>query len=589
MKGKTLMAHPDSEKPGFTLRAVLIAIGLSLFLLASSTYIAIKLGALPWPIVFSVIVSGGALKILNGSRKVNVHEVNVAQAGGSIGGLVAAGIAFTTPGIIFLNQSRGLEIAWPNPWLLGILTALAGLLGVLLSMPLKYTFIDREQLPYPAGTAGAELLKLGETGGRRLWLIVMVGAAAGVFALLRDVFFPAGFTLAALTAAGIYLTLYPMPLALAGGYILGPRASLSWLGGAAIGWMALIPTLIQTGLEFASAKSFAQNLGMGMVLGSGIGFLASYVLPRAGAIFAPIFKSRKRFARLLPLFSALGAAALLLSGVPLPAALLAVLGVWMMVAVAARMTGETNIDPLEQFGIFVGLAIAFIYQAASLELSMYASFMIVTFVSVACAIAGDAGHDYKSADIVGTRFFDVVKVDLIAVIFAGLAAPFVMETIRSGFGKELFTPAMPAPQAQLVAGSIFGFEYPRVFLAGFGIAFVLEILNTFLPERARNRVLIMPLGIGLFLGMGLAIPIALGSLVRAYIDKKHSHLYQTVLLIAAGVMGGEGIAGFSAGALTTVGLSFRSGAFSLAGLSGFICLIGLIFYLKKPGAVNRKG
>lgn len=582
------MVPPKSEKPGFTLRAVLIAIGLSLFLLASSTYIAIKLGALPWPIVFSVIISGGALKIFRGSGKVNIHEVNVAQAGGSVGGLVAAGIAFTVPGIIFLNQTRGLDIPWPNPWVLGILTALAGLLGVLLSMPLKYTFIDREQLPYPAGTAGAELLKLGDTGGRRLWLIVSCGAAAGVFALLRDIYFPAGFTFTALTAAGIYLTLYPMPLALAGGYILGLRASLSWLGGAVIGWMMLIPLLMQHGLEFASAKNLAQNLGMGMVLGAGIGFLISYLLPRTRSILTPIFKSHKGFARLFPLLSALGAVALLLAGVPLLAGMLAVAGVWIMVAVAARMTGETNIDPLEQFGIFVGLVIAFVYKVASLELSMYASFMIVTFVSVACAIAGDAGHDYKSADIVGTRFFDVVKVDLIAVIFAGLAAPFVMETIRSGFGKELFTPAMPAPQAQLVAGSIFGFEYPRVFLAGFGVAFVLEILNTFLPERARNRVLMMPLGIGLFLGMGLALPIALGALLRAYIEKKYSHLYQVVLLIAAGVMGGEGIAGFSAGALTTLGLDFRSGAFSLAALLGLILLVSLVLYARKARSGDRR-
>jgi len=225
--------------------------------------------------------------------------------------------------------------------------------------------------------------------------------------------------------------------------------------------------------------------------------------------------------------------------------------------------------------------IAFIYGLASLELSMYASFMIVTFVSVACAIAGDAGHDYKSADIIGTRFFDIVKVDLIAVVFAGIAAPFVMETIRTGFAKELFTPVMPAPQAQLVAGSIFGFEYPRIFILGFAIAFVLEIANSFLPQRYRNKILIMPLGIGLFLGMALAIPIALGSLIRAYVDKKYSNLYQAVLLIAAGVMGGEGIAGFSAGALTTAGLSFATGAFSLLAVFGAILLVSLFFYFRK--------
>ena len=150
------MFDKSSGTSGFTLRAAVIAVALSLFLLASSTYIAVKIGALPWPIVFSVIVSGGIIKLLNRRRPVNIHEINVAQAGASIGGLIAAGIAFTIPGILYLNQSQGLQIDWPNPWLLGLLTALAALLGVLLSIPLKQTFIDQEQLPYPAGTAGAE-------------------------------------------------------------------------------------------------------------------------------------------------------------------------------------------------------------------------------------------------------------------------------------------------------------------------------------------------------------------------------------------------------------------------------------------------
>ena len=185
------MQNSRDEKAGFTLRAALIAVALSLFLLASSSYIAIKIGALPWPIIFSVIVSGGIIKLLTKSQRLNVHEINVAQAGASIGGLVAAGIVFTVPGIIYLNQTRNLDIAWPNPYLLGLLTAVAGLLGILLSVPLKYTFVDEEQLPYPAGAAGAELLKLGQTGCRQLFFILMCGTAPAVFALVRDIFFPA--------------------------------------------------------------------------------------------------------------------------------------------------------------------------------------------------------------------------------------------------------------------------------------------------------------------------------------------------------------------------------------------------------------
>ncbi|HOP08968.1 MAG TPA: hypothetical protein PLC12_01990, partial [Candidatus Methanofastidiosa archaeon] len=50
---------------GFSLRALIIAVGLTLFLLSTSIYIALRLSALPWPIIFSVIVSAGILKILS--------------------------------------------------------------------------------------------------------------------------------------------------------------------------------------------------------------------------------------------------------------------------------------------------------------------------------------------------------------------------------------------------------------------------------------------------------------------------------------------------------------------------------------------
>jgi uncharacterized oligopeptide transporter (OPT) family protein len=259
-----------------------------------------------------------------------------------------------------------------------------------------------------------------------------------------------------------------------------------------------------------------------------------------------------------------------------------------MVAVAARMTGETNIDPLEQFGIFVTILIAMLYQAISLSLPLYSLFMIATFVSVACAIAGDAGHDYKSAAIIGTRFFDIVKIDLITVVVSGFAAPFVFEIIREAFSNILFTPAMPAPQARLVAGSIIGFEHPMIFLTGFIIAFIGEISNKFFSEKYKNRLLWMPFGIGLFLGLGLALPIAIGSTVRHWMDKKYPAYYHSGILIAAGIMGAEGIAGLSAGALTISGLSFPISSLILTIFFVIIFIIGIVMYIKKYRGLNRK-
>jgi hypothetical protein len=86
------------------------------------------------------------------------------------------------------------------------------------------------------------------------------------------------------------------------------------------------------------------------------------------------------------------------------------------------------------------------------------------------------------------------------------------------------------------------------------LAFVLEALNRFLPPLLRGKVLIMPLGIGMFLGMGFALPIALGALLRGWVDGYRPHWYAAGLLAAASVMGGEGVTGFAIAVLNALAL-----------------------------------
>jgi uncharacterized oligopeptide transporter (OPT) family protein len=568
------MTSPDNQS-GFTLRAAIIAVALSLFLLMSTSYIALKLGAAPWPIIFAVIVSGAVIKFLNRQRDINIHEVNVAQAGGSIGGLVAAGVAFTLPGIFYINRTHGLQIELPEPWILSILFAVAGLLGLILSVPLKYTFIDEENLPFPAGTAGAELLKAGKTGGKEITLLLILGSFVGIFTLVRDLHFPAGWILFSFSSIGIMLLLMPLPIALGAGYILGPRVGFSWFSGSALGWFVFIPLLMINDIELSLAGDYTKSLGMGMVLGSGVSFFVGYILPHLKKIFLPILTTIQQGKYVLLVVLALGFSVLIIVGLDWFAALFTVIGVWAMVAIAARMTGETNIDPLEQFGIFITLLIAAFYGLISIQIELATLFIIAAFVSVACAIAGDAGHDFKSASLLGTRFFDIVKVDSITVVLTGLAAPFVFEILRDVFSEQLFTPVMPAPQAQLVAESISGFKNPQVFFIGFAIAALGEGAKRFLPAKVKDKFLWMPFGIGLFLGPGLAVPIALGALIHIWIAKKYPTHFHSGILIAAGIMGAEGIAGFSAGALTIFGMDFVTTSVILIGGFVMVLLVGL--------------
>jgi uncharacterized oligopeptide transporter (OPT) family protein len=545
------MIPEEQGESGFTIRALAIAVILTLFLLATSSYIALKLGALPWPIIFSVIVAGAILKMF----KTSIHEINVAQAGGTIGGLMASGVVFTIPGIIYLQQTEGLSIPLPSWWALALICITGGALGVLLSIPVRRAFIDEENLPYPSGAAGAEVLKAEFHGGTHAYLVAFVGLLAGIFALSRDLWFPAGFALTGLVAYGIYFTLYPMPLGVGIGYILGPKASVnSWFLGSVIGWVIIIPYLVRTGFT-GDATKLVQELGMGFVLGSGVGFFVGYVIPKAKAIFLPLFrwKGAPWYTRFTPIGSVIAFVVLIAAGVPVVASILSVAGVWIMATVAARMTGETNIDPLEQFGIIIGLLCLGVYAAMNKELGYLPAFLLVCFVSVAAALAGDIGHDYKSAKILNTQPKDIIKVDFICAIAAGIMAPFILKVIVEGYSTALFTSEMPAPQAVLVAGSIFGFKYPSVFLTGFGIAFVLEVL-----QRATKKSLpisFMAFGIGMFLGLTFGFLFFIGGIIRWYTDKKAPHVTEEGILTAAGLMGGEGIAGFVAGAIFVLGVS----------------------------------
>lgn len=544
---------------GLTLRAVLSAILITLFIGAGSSYVALKMGMLPWPIILSVIAVTVVMKIGSRHRPSNLHEMNIAQAGGTIGGLVAAGLAFTLPGIHYLNQTRHLGLPFPNNFTLSVLAVGAGLFGVLLSIPLKRLFVDEEALPYPAGMAGAEILKSSVAGGREVWLLLMVGSLVAAGSLLRDVTIPQGFLFAPVASLGIVLVLYPSPLAASVGYFLGHRAGVTWFLGALCGTLLLPPL----------------DVGMGLVVGSGLGFLIAHVLPHLKR-FLSFFVSWRRAAWVLVM--ALFAAGILKSsGVSFSASVLTVVASIFMVAVAARMTGATNVNPLEQFGIFVAVVIALIFSWLHLPLGPVPLFLIVAFVSIACAVAGDVGHDFKSASLLGTRWQDIVVVDTITACVAGLSVPWFLDLVMRGFSHELFTAAMPAPQSQLVAGSIMGFAHPHAFLVGFAVGGATELVNRLLVRRGKPPLLAMPFGIGLFLGLGMAIPLVVGSILAFLVQKKSTRTQHVGMLIAASVMGGESTAGFLAGSMTTFGIAYTNAVFLLMGI--FVCVGGISLWI----------
>ncbi|MCH7614000.1 MAG: OPT/YSL family transporter [Candidatus Marinimicrobia bacterium] len=506
------------------LKATITAIIIAVFLFFTSAYIALKMGALPWPIIFSIIVSAGLLRILG---DISPNKVNIAQAGGSIGGLMAAAVVFTLPGMILENLNT-ISFAW-----LALIAACGAVLGVGLSIPLREEYVIKRNLAFPAGRAGGELIKAGFNQDHRFGLLVMFGVASALFTICREAFNWNFIDLGVVGSQPILILI--MPMVIATGLILGSANSFSWGAGgilsvlAGVGFMKLLPE--------SDISPMIQNFGMGLVIGSGIGYIlmhAGLPLPAKSIIFR-----HKPWVWSIALLSGI---ILFFMGIPLFAVVLCLLLTFFTVNLASRMTGMTNIDPLEQFGLLSALLITFFFGLANLDLALEHRYIITFFIATATAIAGDIGHDYKSAQIVHTDYKKIVRVDIITGVVVALFIPALLWLIKSPvIAEKLFTSEFPAPQAQIVSANLSGLSHPSIFIAGLFIAVIIE---GFRSKGKLSSVHLMPLGIGLFLGFNLAFLIAMGGLIALRVQKKGSESMLTAIVIAAAILGGEGTVGF---------------------------------------------
>ncbi|MFH1853036.1 MAG: OPT/YSL family transporter [Candidatus Neomarinimicrobiota bacterium] len=515
------------------LKTTVTAVVIAIFLFFTSAYIALRMGALPWPIIFSIITAAGLLKL---TGRLSPHDVNTAQAGGSIGGLMAAAVVFTLPGLI-LSEPDAVSLVW-----LALIAVSAALLGIGLSLPLRDEYVLRRNLAFPAGRAGGEIIRAGFDGDRRLRYVIIFGVGAALFTLVRDAL---GWEFISLgTAADQPLLLLIMPMVVATGLILGPANSLSWGAGGLLSLLGLLLLpLIFPGLA-GGPQPLLQNLGMGLVIGSGVGYMLLH--SRLKFSLSAAWTRQQPWTWVLALINLV---VLTLAGVPFWAALLCLGLTFVTVNLASRMTGITNIDPLEQFGLLATLLIVFIYGIFQLDIPPAARYLLTFSIAMAAAIAGDIGHDYRSAEVVGTDYRRIVKVDLIAAVAVAAVLPLLLIILQGPeIAGQLFTVRFPAPQAQIVMNNLRGLANPQIFLLGVGLAIAIEGL------RFKNRLSdlhLMPLGIGLFLGINLALLMALGGLLALRINRHGAAATLTGIVIAAAILGGEGTVGFLQ-AVTTV-------------------------------------
>src|SRR3989475_12535551 len=149
---------PPTQAPAeLTLRAIVLGVLLGLIFGASNVYLALKIGL---TVSASIPIAVLSITIFRWLGRSTILENNIVQTTGSAADSVSAGVVFTIPAILLMGYD--LDISRVT-----ILAIAGGLMGVLMMIPLRRALIVKEHgnLPYPEGTACAEVLIAGERGG----------------------------------------------------------------------------------------------------------------------------------------------------------------------------------------------------------------------------------------------------------------------------------------------------------------------------------------------------------------------------------------------------------------------------------------
>jgi len=554
-------------KGQLTLRGIIIGCIGCVIITTASMYTALKLGALPWPILFAAIVSLFFLKVMG---RTNLNEVNVTHTVMSAGAMTAGGIAFTIPGIWILGYTDGVN------WVQMLIVALAGvILGLMCTVYLRRHFVETSELEYPLGEATSQTLVAGEAGGKVGAKLFGSLGFAGIYTFFRDFAgkIPA-MLLQGIKIPGVQFGLYNSPMLLAIGFIVGTGAIIAWFIGALIGNFGVVLGGEALGMwDVTGGRQVADSLGMGLMMGCGLAVVVKVALPTARRLLKGRGESasdntdapdttqsnagaKKPFWRRLPA----GMAALMMAAValllcfalglgPIPSVIIVLL-VWVTTAMSAQSVGQTGIDPLEIFGIIALLVVAVFSDVSQVQL-----FFVAGVIAVACGLTGDLMNDFKAGHNLGTDPRAQWVGQLIGGILGAFVAVFVLTILVQAYGPGAFGPeagddmVFVAAQASVVAKMISGIPSIPAFVIGIVAGFVLYLLR--LPS--------MMIGLGVYLPFFLSFTAFIGMLIKQvynfFCKRRRKGLSdeqaaerkraqdETGIVISSGFLGGESIVG----------------------------------------------
>jgi putative OPT family oligopeptide transporter len=576
------LRHETDGLPEFTVRAALAGIVFGLLFGAANAYLGLRVGLTVSTSIPIAVLTVAFFKSLGGGRGM-ILEANLSQTIGSASSSLAAGTIFTIPALFLWGIS-------PPLWQVAMLALLGGILGISAMVPLRRLLIVRsaDELPYPEGTACAQVLKATAaeaTGGRWIFIGLAVGAAVKI-ALGGAALLPSELHTRIPVLPKAELGLEIAPALLGVGYILGYRQSAIMVAGSLISSLVLIPLLALVGEGLATPlfpetklairdmtagqiwSRYVRYIGAGAVAAAGIVAVAR-ALPTMYQSLVAVIKGLRggdvpaaagdvpRTDRDIPGWIVLAAPAAVvvtlfvvpglfagnMSALPRAVAALgvAIFGV-AFVVVSSRIVGLIGVSSNPTSGMtlvtLLGVSVVFVAMGWTDPSARAAILTVGTVVCIAASKAGDISQDLKTGHLVGATPARQQAGQFLGAAFAcwAVAATVLLLGKAYTFGSA----DLPAPQATLMKTVIEGVLAGALpwGLVGTGAALSISAILMGLPGLA--------FAVGIYLPVATLTPIFVGGIVRHVVETRRrgpAPESDAGVLASSGMIAGEGLAG----------------------------------------------
>ena len=620
----------DKVLPEFTVSSILIGIILAIVFGAANAYLGLRVGMTVSASIPAAVIGMGVYKLIGGfssKKEETILESNMVQTIGSAGESLAAGAIFTMP-VLFLWAAEK-KAQMPSIVEIALIAMIGGLLGICFMVPLRKALIVKEHgtLPYPEGTACAEVLLAGQEGGANAAIVFIgMGISALVKFIVDGLKVVSNVVMISIQKIHTEVSAEVYPALISVGYICGFKIASYMFAGAILGWLVLIPAIYLFGANTilypatvtiaevwkssgASGiwSNYIRYIGAGAVAAGGIISLVkslplicrTFVDALRGMMNKEAIGKEERTNRDMNMGLVLGMLAVLIILIAvLPVIPIGVLGAIIIVifgfffaAVSSRMVGlvGSSNNPVSGMAIATLLITSLILKATgnSGASGMVAAIAIGSVICIVAAMAGDMSQDLKTGYILGATPVKQQYGELIGAVVSAITIGFVLYLLNSAWGFG--TPALAAPQATLmkmIVEGVMGGNLPwtLVFIGVF-IAIMVELLS----------IPVLPFAIGLYLPIELSACIMVGGILRLVLEKVYEgkankdKVINNGVLCCSGMIAGEGLVGILLAILAVATVNGKtiaeivdlSGVVNLGQIGGLIVMALIILLILK--------